>query len=165
MRRLFALSLLIAGAAAPAFAQSPEPPKLEINTAAKGCTPAAPGEVVVCGESPDKYRIDADVLQVIRRQEQAANPPRPPVDVASGDPCKVGPNGCPGEGALPLLMIAMKVAQVGVTAIKGEDWREPLRTRPDDYRLYQEEKAKREDRRVRVGIEFGARPKVERPGH
>jgi len=163
MVRAAATALAMLAIAAPAAAQEAPPPKLDLETQSKDCEAAEPGEVVVCGErGGDKYRLDPDVLHVIRKAEEAANPPRPPAQIAESDPCKVGPNGCPGEGALPLLAIAMKAVEVAVTAAKGEDWREPLRTRPDQYRLYRESKEKRE--KPKISIELSG-PKVERPGY
>lgn len=155
MVRSCLILVAVAAIAAPTQAATPEAPKLDLSTAPKGCTPASPGEVVVCGESPDKYRIDPDVLQVVRAQEQAANPPRPPAQVTDGDPCRIGPNGCPGEGALPLLMIAMKVVEVAAQVAKGDDWREPLRTGPDEYQLYMESKTRREKPKASIGIGIG----------
>lgn len=155
MTRLWTLLVTTAASAAIAAPASAQAPKLDLSAPPRGCAPASPGEIVVCGESQEKYRIDRDVLQVIREQELAANPPRPPVQVADGDPCKVGPNGCPGEGALPLLAIAMKAAQLAVQVAKGEDWREPLRTRPDEYEQYLKSKAKRNKAKPSVGIGIG----------
>ena len=162
VRRCVAAVLLAAVAAGaqaqPAPADPANPAPLKLQAPDEGCEPASPGEVVVCRKAPGKYRIDPDVLQVIRRQELAANPPRPPVQVADGDPCKTGPNGCPGEGAVPLLMIALKAAEVALAAAKGEDWREPLRTRPDEYQLYLEERERREKARVSIGVGISDKP-------
>lgn len=136
----FALALVSAGASA----QSPKP-RLDISTQPKeACPPGEAGEVVVCGQrGPSPYRIDPDVLQAMRAKEKAANPPRPPARVAEADPCKVGPTGCPGEGAVDFIRPALVILSTAIKAIQGEDWREPLRTGPDDYQTYSEEKAKR----------------------
>lgn len=139
----FALALVSASASA----QSPGP-RLHISTLpseAEPCPPGEDGEVVVCAQrGPSPYRIDPDVLQAMRAKERAANPPRPPAPIAEADPCKVGPSGCPGEGAVDFIRPALVMLSVAVKAIQGEDWREPLRTGPDDYQTYSEEKAKRD---------------------
>ena len=144
----------------PAAAQQPQqaPPRLDLSGPAEGeCKPAAEGEVVVCGErGPSPYRIDPDVLGVMRAKELAENPPRPATAVPGGDPCGVGPNGCPGEGAVPLLAIAITAAKVAVKAIQGEDWREPLRTGPTDYERHLEAKKQREKSKPRVSVGISA---------
>jgi hypothetical protein len=152
------LALGTAGAA-PAPAQPTEAPLyLSTEAAPEDCKEATGNEVVVCGErGPSPYRIDPDVLGAMRAEELAANPPRPPGQVAEGDPCNVGPNGCPGEGALPLMAIALTAAEMAVKAIQGEDWREPLRTGPDDYQRYEEAKRKRERAKPRVSVGVGVR--------
>lgn len=152
--------------AAPAAAQTPESPKLDLSSAARGCKAAEPGEVVVCGErSGDAYRIDPEVLAVERSREPPSGA-RPPDYLTVNDQSCVphGPNGCPGRDVVPVLQMALVAARVAALAIEGEDWREPLRTRPDAYRLYVEEKAKREKARASVSIDFGSDRAPDRPG-
>ena len=151
MSRAGVLVLGVIAVSAPASAQAPHSPgapaKLDLSTgtAAEECEAGEAGEVVVCGErGRSPYRIDADVYRGIRARELAENPPRLPSRVPAGDPCKTGPNGCPGEGALPLMAIALTAAKMAVKAIEGEDWTEPLRTGTDEYQLYRDSKAARE---------------------
>ena len=148
-------ALLGLGTAAPA--QQPEPAlDLSNRAQAEQCRAASEAEIVVCAErGPSRYRIDPDVLQSIRAKELADNPPRKPSQVTDGDPCTVGPNGCPGEGALPLMSMALTAVTMAVKGLQGEDWREPLRTGPDDYQRYLESKRKREGAGSRVSIGVG----------
>lgn len=146
MFRAGVLVLGVIAVSAAAAAQEPQAPasKLDLSTgaAADGCEAGEAGEVVVCGErGRSRYRIDPDVYQSIRARELADNPPRLPTRVAEGDPCVTGPNGCPGEDALPLAAVALTAAEMIVKAIEGEDWTEPLRTGVDEYELYQGSKA------------------------
>jgi hypothetical protein len=126
--------------------------------------PAPQGQdIVVCG-APDRnsaFRIDPSVLAVGREKNDpgivASNR-----DPAADTPCpSYGLKLCQGRDTVPILAIARVAARSAALAISGEDWREPLRTRPDDYSIYREAKAKEERqvsaRRVRVGL--SARPK------
>lgn len=118
---------------------------VDVSRATKGCWPAAPGEVVVCGErGTSPYRIDAAVLQAIREKEKAENPRRLSDRSATAESCVVGPNACPGAGAVDLVGPALLVAKSLINAATGEDWREPFRTRPDDYQLHEQAKAQRQ---------------------
>jgi hypothetical protein len=141
---------------APAGAQEAKPASGSAAAETGTCKPSTAGEVIVCGErAPSPYRLDPDVLQTIRRQEQASNPPRVAQRDVDSDTCTTGPNGCPGAGALPIMAIAVTAAEMAVKAMDGEDWREPLRTRPDEYQLYREEKMKRERSKPKIGIGIG----------
>ena len=156
MRSLVLLAGLVAFGAGAAEAQAAGPSAGSAAVETGDCKPSSSGEVVVCGErGPSPYRIDPDVMSTIRRQEKAANPPRVAEHDVSADPCSTGPNGCPGEGAVPIMMIALTAAEMAAKAIKGEDWREPLRTKPDEYQLYREEKQKRERSKPRIGVGIG----------
>ncbi|QNM83910.1 hypothetical protein H8M03_06270 [Sphingomonas sabuli] len=152
------LAAFALGACSAASAAEPadEPIVLDLEGAISGCTASSPDEVIVCGKvNRRNYRLDPVELAVIRKKEAAANPPRVSTKFPDGDPCKVGPNGCPGDGAIPLLAVAALVAKVAVKAVVAEDWREPLRVMPDEYEMYVQAK-ERAQRRVRVTLGAGA---------
>ena len=166
-RALGLLALLAAGAA-----QAAEPPAVIDVLApatAPRCEPSEEDEIVVCAERPgDEYRIDPAVLAVSRQIEQPADRRKPAHHSAGKESCVPhGTNGCPGQGVIPVTAIALKALQVGVLAAKGEDWRAPLRTSPDQYRLYTQAKAKSGGaKRISIGVGVGAQPvRDPRPGH
>jgi hypothetical protein len=109
------------------------------------CKSSETSEVVVCGRrGPSPYRIDPTVLRVMRERERAENTPssgRAPVQ-----DCTVGPRGC-DNSVIPISTIGIVTAQAIIKAIKGEDWRDPFRTKPDEYQQYID--AKRDSPRPR----------------
>jgi hypothetical protein len=112
-------------------------------------------EIIVCGGSTGRFRIDPTVMEASRIRE--APPPKPELDatkVSAKSGC-VGPNACDG-GVIPLVRMALVAARAAALAANGEDWREALRTKADEYRLYEERKDRR-DRERKVRVEFGAR--------
>ncbi len=166
---MFASLIVAAAIAAPAPAAAPQQPvtatKIDLAGRSVSCPSAQPDEVMVCGERRGaKYRIDPAVLAVQRSREPAL-PERQPDYIAVTDQSCVphGTNGCPGADAIPVLRIALVVAEAGLLALMGEDWREPLRTTPDAYRLHRETKAK--TAKQRVSIHLGGAPVPPRPGH
>ena len=115
---------------------------------AGGCKSSDPHEVVVCGRAEQRYRIDPAVLAAARAAEAA--PARPPLDASQDKSC-IGAN-C-GGGTIPLVGIALTVLKAAELAANGDDWREAFRTRPDQYRAYQDAKAKVPARSlVNVGV-------------
>jgi hypothetical protein len=106
----------------------------------------------VCGRSQAPYRIDPDVLAATRAAE--ARPPKPPVGSAPPEQC-TGAN-CGGGSYVPLVGMTLTALKAAELAAQGEDWREAFRTRPDQYRLYQEQQAKRaKEGGVSVGMTVG----------
>ncbi|MDQ3246458.1 MAG: hypothetical protein M3Q52_06135 [Pseudomonadota bacterium] len=177
------LALAIAiGGASPGLAAAPAPAAAAAAVAFEGpavvaaeadldakplCLPETTDEVVVCGQrgAASPYRLDPAILGVIRSRE-AVPDNRPPAHEAITDQSCVpyGQRGCPGRDVIPVLGIARKAAEVAVLAIKGEDFVEPLRTRPEAYRVYQAEKAKAGKPKVSVRV-GGAPMTMSRPGH
>lgn len=164
-KRAFGLIALLAASAA----QAAEPPTV-IDVLApvtpQRCDKPEGDEIVICAErGGDGYRIDPAVLAADRAR-QSPRERRPPAHHALGKGgCgSHGPHGCPGEGAIPVSAIALTAVQVAVLAAKGEDWRAPLRTKPDEYRLYQQARARNaRDRKARIGVD--AAPSADpRPG-
>lgn len=122
-------------------------------SAARRCTSSDPAEVVVCGRSASRYRIDPSVLASARAVE--ARPPKPLIDASREQSC-VGPD-C-GGATIPLVGMALVALKAAELAADGDDWREAFRTRPDAYRAYEDAKAKQATRpSVSVGVGAGSR--------
>jgi hypothetical protein len=96
------------------------------------CKVARPGEVVVCGHSQEKYRIDPTVLAATRAADAA--PPKPALDATAVNPC-TGQD-C-GGGTIPLVGMALTALKAAELAADGDDWRDAFRTHPDAYQQYQ----------------------------
>jgi hypothetical protein len=147
--------LIAAGAAFSSVAAAQEPARslgealTEANSGHPGeCKSDDPSAVVVCGRSQQRYRIDPDVLAATRAAE--APPPEPSLDATADQAC-VGPN-C-GGGTIPLVGMALTAIKAVELAAHGDDWREAFRTRPDQYRAYQDAKA--EEKAKKGGISIG----------
>ena len=151
------------GSAAAAGAQEvppPSPPPIAealrnavAGSTAHACKSSDPAEVLVCGRSAPRYRIDPSVLASTRAVE--ARPPKPLLDASTEQSC-VGPD-C-GGATIPLVGMALVALKAAELAAQGDDWREAFRTRPDAYRAYQEAKAKEAKRaRVSVGLSAGSK--------
>ena len=110
------------------------------------CSPSTPGEVVVCGRSQQRYRIDRDVLAASRAAQTP--PPKAPLDASRDNSC-IGPN-C-GGGTIPLVGMALAALKAAKLAADGDDWRDAFRTHPDQYRRYEDSKAKR-SKKPAIGI-------------
>ena len=109
-------------------------------------------EVVVCGRSNPKYRIDPDVLAATRAAE--APPPKPNLDASEQIAC-VGDH-CGGGNYVPLVGMALTAVKAAELAAQGDDWREAFRTHPDQYRAYQESKQSKKSH-VSIGISAGSK--------
>jgi hypothetical protein len=99
-----------------------------------GCKSDNPGEVIVCGRSQQRYRIDSNVLAATREAE--ALPPKPELDATTSTPCS-GPN-CGGGSYVPLVGMALTAIKAAELAAAGDDWRDAFRTHPDQYKIYQQ---------------------------
>lgn len=110
------------------------------------CKNDDPAEVVVCGRSEQRYRIDPHVLAAVRAAD--ASPPKPSLNATGADSC-VGPN-C-GGATIPLVGMALTVARAAMLAAKGDDWKEAFRTHPDQYEAYRQSEAA-----VKGGMGMGA---------
>jgi hypothetical protein len=149
------ISVLIAAAAAAAQpAQGSSAPGIGAALTApvaRTCKADHPDDVVVCGKPGQPYRIDPVVLEANRAAN--AKPPKQPVtaDSVPTNSC-IGGTACEG-GLIPLVGMALVAAQAVSLAAHGDDWRDAIRTQPDEYRLYQQAEAKRaSERKVRIGI-------------
>ena len=150
--------LVLAGFACPGMAGAADDPKPLATAIAEAAQDvdnckSNEEEVVVCGRSRQRFRIDPAVLAATRAAE--APPPKPSLD-ASRDTSCTGAN-C-GGATIPLVAIALTVLKAAELAAKGDDWREAFRTRPDAYKQYQDAKAK-EAARSEVTVGLAARNK------
>lgn len=121
------------------------------------CPRSSPDEVLVCGRKTERYRIDPLVLQAER--EHDALPAKPPLtaDAAPAGGCIGGTGtGCSGGGVIPLVGMAEVAVKAVALAASGDDWRDAIRTRQDEYRLYEQEQARKDEaRKPRVGLSVG----------
>lgn len=152
------LLLALAPSAANAAQDQPAPKTIAqaLSDASPGrepkCDTEDPHAVVVCGRSQKPYRIDPNVLAATRAAE--APPAKPPVGSVPPEQCS-GPN-CGGGSYVPLVGMALTALKAVELAAQGDDWRDAFRTRPDQYRLYQEEQAKQARKSgVSVGVTVG----------
>ena len=153
--------MIVAGLVSPSAAVAQEQPLAAQriigdalrDAAPRQCKSSDPAEVLVCGRSAPRYRIDPTVLASTRALE--ARPPKPSLDASTEQSC-IGPD-C-GGGTIPLLGMALTALKAAELAAQGEDWREAFRTHPDAYQAYQDAKAKEAKRpRVGFGITAGSR--------
>lgn len=122
------------------------PPALEADR----CKGSDASEVVVCGRSPQRYRIDPAVLAATRSAE--AKPAKPPITGDVPEAGCAGPN-CGGGSYVPLIGMALTALKAAELAADGDDWREAFRTKPDQYQAYSRAKAKKGG--ISIGVSAG----------
>lgn len=107
-------------------------------------------EVVVCGRSDRRFRIDRGTLETIRAIEERDDPADRPRPRAITESCSgIGPmDACGGD--IPISSMALRAIGLIVKAVRGEDLRPAFRQGPTDYELYQKGTGK-----VRVQIGTG----------
>lgn len=148
----FLLTGLACSAASAAPVAEPAPAQALANDQSHSCKSADASEVVVCGHSQERYRIDPTVLAATRAAE--ALPPKPPITGDVPEAGCAGPN-CGGGSYVPLVGMALTALKAAELAADGDDWREAFRTHPDEYRAYQSAKAKKGG--VSIGVNVGNR--------
>ncbi len=156
-----ALALVATAVSADARAQQtnlsqPQPGSVAVSTPAPAtdCRSGSGPDVVVCGNrGPSPYRIDPVTLDAMRAKEALQHPERVATREPPPEACGTVRNECSGD-YLPIFGPVMKVVGALVNAANGEDWREPFRTGPDEYQLYQE--ARRKHARASVSVSVGA---------
>ena len=145
------VALALAAQAAPAAAASPQTAPAEKSAnpgSADDCRRTAPNPetIVVCGERPQGYRIDPDILTVKRLKRGGGRPTRPgPSGIKDTSPCVVGPHGCPSAG-INLLGAALTAAEMAKRLSRGEAIGNMFITdpQPSEYQLYVMAKRTRE---------------------
>jgi hypothetical protein len=119
------------------------------------CPPAPPsvpesavkaGEIVVCVQRPQGYRLDPDVMEAKREIRGGGRPKRP--DRMKDTSCAVvGAAGCIGAGAgINLIGAALTAAEMAARLSKGQEIGSMFVTdpQPTEYQLYLEAKQRRE---------------------
>ena len=153
------LLFLLAAFASPAMGQEEAPVRPEgigkamtqlLPGEAGKCRSSDPSEVVVCGRSKQRYRIDSDVLAATRAA--GAPPPKPELDASKQSSC-VGPN-C-GGGTIPLVGMALAALKAAELAARGDDWRDAFRTHPDAYKLYEDASTTEKRGSIEIGVAAG----------
>jgi len=155
-------SVLLSFAGSAAVAQGPvaEPVaaaavEMPVTISLKSKCAGSDVEIVVCGQKgTTAYRIDPAVLSAARSRDAVPEDSRSPQQKADVHSCHDEPSKCQGSGVIPLLPAALKIAQAALLAVEGEDWREPFRTKADEYQLYRQGKAKQ--KRVSIGVSASA---------
>lgn len=122
------------------------------NEPQRGCRNDNPSEVIVCGRSEQRYRIDPDVLAATRQSE--ALPSKPQLDASTAEPC-TGPN-CGGGSYVPLVGMALTAIKAAELAAAGDDWRDAFRTHPDQYKIYQQSKQSKRPS-ISIGVVAGSK--------
>jgi len=146
--------------AAPAAAGAAAPPSATVAPAAPVASPTDPcaapapepetGEILVCGERPQGYRIDPDIIEAkrLKRSRSAGRPIRPgPGAVKDTSRCAVGPEGCQSAG-INLVGAAVTAAQMAERLARGQGIGSMFVTDPQlsEYQLYVIAKRAREAR-------------------
>lgn len=183
---LFAIALLAPTAPAntapantapaePVSAKSaPKPPSQESEVKAAGLqTKAAdrcpnlpptaqPGEIVVCGQRTEGYRLDPDVMEAKRAMRGGGRPKRP--DRMVDKSCAVvGEAGCIGANpGINLIGAALTAAEVAARLAKGQEIGSLFVTdpQPTEYQLYLEAKRSREAKEAEAAAVKAAKAKA-----
>ena len=112
------------------------------------CPQPAPnsGQIVICAERPQGYRLDPDVMEAKRETRNSSRPVRPGGTVRP-DCATVGPAPCVTAG-IPLIGAVLTAAQIAERLAKGQEVGSMFVTdpHPSEYQLYLEAKARREAR-------------------
>ena len=147
---LFAIALL--ADAAPADPALSKPPPAQLQTKAPDRCPtlpptAQPGEIVVCGQKPQGYRLDPDVMAARREAHRGGNRPKRPDRMVDRSCAVVGEAGCIGANpGINLIGAALTAAEIASRLMKGQEIGSIFVTdpQPTEYELYVEAKRTRE---------------------
>ena len=106
------------------------------------------GQIIVCGQRPEGYRLNPDIMEAKRLKRSGGRPTQPGPIAMKDNSCQVvGPQGCFNAG-INLVAAALTAATMMQRAIKGENVGKMFVTDPqtDEYHLYLMAKAEREAR-------------------
>ncbi|HYX47825.1 MAG TPA: hypothetical protein VE820_13535 [Sphingomicrobium sp.] len=141
--------LMLAQAAPAAAATTPVPPATptgQTSSAANACGQPAKdsGEIVICTERPQGYRINPDVMEARREMKSGGRPVRPGGTIRP-DCASVGPAPCM-EAGVNLIGAALTAVEMAKRAAEGKEVGSMFLTdpHPTEYQLYQMAKARRE---------------------
>ena len=143
-----ALMLLAAQAAGPAAPVPAEP----VATPASAPAPEAcknraekSGDIVICAERPQGYRLNPDVMEAHRLKRSGGRLARPE-NFKHSDCATVGPMGCRGGPTINLIAAALTAATMAERLSNGQEIGSMFQTTPEptEYQLYVEAKRERE---------------------
>jgi len=133
---------------------APTPAATPAKAAQRDCSPTAPdpksGEIVICAEKPDGYRINPDVMQArkLKKRSDAGRPTRPgPIAMKDNSCTVVGEAPCIGVPlGINLIAAAATAAEMARRLGEGKEIGSMFITdpHPTEYQLYQEAKRERE---------------------
>ncbi|MEO5773442.1 MAG: hypothetical protein ABIQ32_04910 [Sphingomicrobium sp.] len=143
----------------PALPAAPKPvkPAAPIEPC-RTAVPKDPGEIIVCAERPQGYRLDADVLTAKRARRGGGKPKRP--DRMADTSCQVvGPMGCRNGPAVNLVAAALTAAKMAERLSKGQEIGSMFITTPEstEYQLYIAAKREREAREAEAAAAAAAK--------
>ena len=152
-----ALAILLLAAAQDAAAATP-PATPPVRHAQEGCafSPESieKGEIVVCAQRPQSYRLDPDVMAAKKAKRDGGPPPGPERFV--NQDCKtIGPMGCRGQAGINLIAAGMTLAKMADRLSKGQEIGSMFITdpHPSEYQLYLAAKAAREAREEEAKVQ------------
>lgn len=139
----------------------PRSPKPVVKPPPQPCPTPDPtkGEVIVCAEKFEGYRIDPDVLEAQRLKKKGGQP-RGPERLIDNSCQSVGPHGCTTAG-INVIAAAMTLVAMVDRLTKGESVKDMFITdpTPDDYDYYKEAKRRREAREAEAAAKAAAAAK------
>ncbi len=102
------------------------------------------GEIVICAERPNGYRLNPDIQEA--KRELRAQKLRRPENFKHNDCATVGPMGCRGGPTINLIAAAMTAAEMAKRVAEGKEIGSMFQTTPEptEYDLYKEAKRRRE---------------------
>ena len=110
---------LVYGPVLPAPPKSPLVKPVE-DPCATARAPANAGEIVVCAQRPQGYRLNPDVLEA-KREMRGGGRPKPRNLMNDNSCASVGPMGCRGGTGIDLLAAAATAAKMADRLSKGEE--------------------------------------------
>jgi len=145
-------------------APPPRPPAAKTAaTAADSCASlkanADPRVIVVCGQKPEGYRLNPDVMEAKREIRSAGRPTRPgPGAYHDNSRCVVGPEGCATAG-INLIGAALTAAEMASRLASGKEIGSMFQTdpHPTEYQLYLEAKRRREAKEAEAAAKAKAK--------
>jgi hypothetical protein len=135
----------------PATSKATAKPRIkDTGASCRNVLPTEPGEIIVCAERPQGYRIDPDLMEAQRLMREHKKRPKPPDRMTDTSCQTVGPMGCRGTATIDLIGAGVALAKMADKVSKGASVGSLLVTdpQPDEYQLYLEAKRAREERQA-----------------
>ena len=144
-------------------APPPKPPVVKTAATADPClaakTNADTRVILICGQKPQGYRLNPDVMEAKREIRSAGRPTRPgPGAYHDNSRCVVGPEGCATAG-INLIGVALTAAEMASRLAKGKEIGSMFQTdpHPSEYQLYLEAKERREAKEAETAAKAKAK--------